>query len=228
MFVRFREAGRWLQISLVETRRVDGKVQYGHVAYLGSISTPPSIAERIVFWQNLHARLGKLANRVVDPGPIMASVHARIPMVTPDEQRALQLANTEADAAFWKGLEAVHQGMVDDHKGLIATAESAIAAGTDAASAAGNAAAAKERAERIRAGEDVPGGLGKPHTREDCERILREAGWTDADIRRAVRLAEIPEHVMQNLFKMLHAARSRAEDAALRHRRLVEARDESA
>jgi hypothetical protein len=37
MFVRFRETGRRLQCSLIETRRVDGKVRHEHIASLGSI-----------------------------------------------------------------------------------------------------------------------------------------------------------------------------------------------
>jgi hypothetical protein len=32
-------------------------------------------------------------------------------------------------------------------------------------------------------GETPSGGLGKPMTREDYERILKDAGWTAADIR---------------------------------------------
>ena len=66
MFVRFRQAGHKLQASLIETRRVDGKVRHEHIAGLGSIILPPSVTERITFWQRLHDRLAKLANRV-DP-----------------------------------------------------------------------------------------------------------------------------------------------------------------
>jgi hypothetical protein len=50
----------------------------------------------------LHERLGKLGNRV-DPttqGKILGDVHARIPMVTLDEQHALKLENTEATSDF--------------------------------------------------------------------------------------------------------------------------------
>ena len=48
-----------LQLSLIETRRCDGKVRHEHIASLGS-----SVAERIAFWTRLHERLAKLANRV--------------------------------------------------------------------------------------------------------------------------------------------------------------------
>jgi hypothetical protein len=36
-----------VQCSLIETRRVDGKLQQEHVASLGTIEIPPSIADRI-------------------------------------------------------------------------------------------------------------------------------------------------------------------------------------
>ena len=37
MFVRFRQTAYRLQVSLVETRRAEGKVKHEHVASLGSI-----------------------------------------------------------------------------------------------------------------------------------------------------------------------------------------------
>jgi hypothetical protein len=49
-----------VQCSPIETRRVDGKVRHEHVASLGTIEIPPSIAERIAFWGELHRRLGKV------------------------------------------------------------------------------------------------------------------------------------------------------------------------
>jgi hypothetical protein len=50
MFVRFRQSGRRLQLSLVETQRFGGKVRHEHVASLGSIIVPPSVVDRIAFW----------------------------------------------------------------------------------------------------------------------------------------------------------------------------------
>jgi hypothetical protein len=41
MLVRFRETAAGLQGSLVETRRIDGKVRYEHVASLGSVPASP-------------------------------------------------------------------------------------------------------------------------------------------------------------------------------------------
>src|SRR5215510_1726404 len=57
MFARFRRTRHRLQVSLVETRRVGGKVRHEHVAGLGSIETPPSVDARLAFWVRLHQRL---------------------------------------------------------------------------------------------------------------------------------------------------------------------------
>jgi hypothetical protein len=187
MFVRFRQSDRRLQVSVVETRRTDGKVRHEHIAGLGSVDIPPSVRERLVFWGRLPDRLARLGNRVnaADQAKIYGAIHGRVPMVTIEEQQALKLDNAEADERFWSGLHGAHQEQADGQKQLAAKAERA-AAGNQvaAAKAAGNAAAAKDRAERIRKGEDVPGGLGKPLTREDMVRMLREKfGWTASDFR---------------------------------------------
>jgi tripartite-type tricarboxylate transporter receptor subunit TctC len=52
--------------------------------------TPPSVAARIEFWRGLHERLAQLSNRLdaETRGKVMVAVHARVPMVTPEEQRA--------------------------------------------------------------------------------------------------------------------------------------------
>jgi hypothetical protein len=66
MFVRFRQTKHRLQLSLVETRRIDGRVLHEHIASLGSIENPPTVRARTAFWQRLHERLAKLSNRI-DP-----------------------------------------------------------------------------------------------------------------------------------------------------------------
>ena len=55
--VHFRETPYGLAMSLVESRRENGKVRHEHLASLGSIETPPSVAARIEFWRRLHERL---------------------------------------------------------------------------------------------------------------------------------------------------------------------------
>jgi hypothetical protein len=115
MFVRFRQTRYRLQLSIVETHRVDGRVWHEHIASLGSIEMPPSVADRVAFWQRVSDRLAKLSNRI-DPmmqGKLRGDIHARIPVVTPDEQRALQLANAKADAETWGTLAEMHAGAVE-------------------------------------------------------------------------------------------------------------------
>lgn len=91
MFVRFRKQGRRLSANLTQTRRVAGKVHSEHVAALGSVDDPPSVRERFAFWAALPERLARLGNRLAasEQPKIYEALHARIPMVTPDDQRAI-------------------------------------------------------------------------------------------------------------------------------------------
>ena len=90
MLVHFRETPYGLAMSLVETRGENGKARHDYVASLGSVETPPSVTARIEFWRGLHERLDQLSNRLdaETRGKVIGAVHARVPMVTPDEQRA--------------------------------------------------------------------------------------------------------------------------------------------
>jgi hypothetical protein len=124
MFVRFRRRRTRLLVSLVATRRVDGKPRAEHIASLGSIAQPADVIDRARFWQALHARLAALANRLPDPTPAYAAIQARIPLPTPDEQRAAMLEAAEADAKLWESLRDMHQSTADDHKRLASTGQS--------------------------------------------------------------------------------------------------------
>jgi hypothetical protein len=90
MFVHFRETPYGLAMSLVETRRENGKVRHEHVASLGSIETPPSVAARTEFWRGFQDRLAQLSSRLdaETRGKVIGAVHSRVPMVMPEEQRA--------------------------------------------------------------------------------------------------------------------------------------------
>jgi hypothetical protein len=90
MFVRFRTTGRGLQVSILETRRAAGKVTSEHIASLGSIVVPMTMAQRQAFWAHLRDRLASFSSRIGadDQAKIRNSVHARIPMVMPDEANA--------------------------------------------------------------------------------------------------------------------------------------------
>ena len=86
------------------------------------------------------------------------------------------------------------------------------------ATAAEHRDAAKDRRERLERGEDVPGGFGKPFTREDAERILREAG---IDFQHCSDVAELSKlmgfaPLCDELFAVGDGARARAEKAVIR------------
>jgi hypothetical protein len=166
----------------------------------------------------LHERLGMLSNRIdaTTQGKILGEVHARIPMVTINELRALQLENAEADAKLWEDLRDMNRASLEDNKSLATTVERAIAGFQAGAEMAGaKVDAAKERVARIKRGEDVSGGLGKPPT--DFERILREAGWTRKDIERADIVHTISQlGGFEELLEEINAAHQQAEPAAVR------------
>src|SRR6516164_2480770 len=158
MFVRFRQSDNRLRLSLVETRRQAGKVVHEHVASLGAIIMPPAVADRITFWQKLHERLARLANRIdaETQGKILGAVHDRVPIVTIEEIRALQLENTEADERFWSQLQDMNETAAADHTVLRTDIDNKIAAfQAGAAEAKAGANAAKNRAAQLKKGEDV-------------------------------------------------------------------------
>ena len=88
---------------------------------LGTVDAPPSVPERFVFWRCLRERMAKLGNRIdaATQAKLLADIHARIPMVTPDDLQALQLANAKAEAQVWDAITNVHAGTVEGHKGLV-------------------------------------------------------------------------------------------------------------
>jgi hypothetical protein len=130
----------------------------------------------------------------------------------------LQLRNAEADEQFWTNIHDMHAGTVEDHKGLAATAERKVAEGeAEMAKAASHRDAAKDRRERLQRGEDVPGGLGKPLTREDAERFMREAGMTMSDIQHCGQVHDVSEAIgFETLMKAIHDATHRAERNVVR------------
>jgi hypothetical protein len=198
MFARFRRVESHLQarlqVTVAESRRVAGRVRVEHIVALGSVGEPATIAERVAFWGNLHRRLDALSNRIGedDRAKIIGAIYARIPMVTVDEQRALQRENAETDERLWSGLQDMNAEMAEGNKALAATASrKAAEAAAQAKDAAEKAAVAKERLDRLAKGEDVPGGLGKPFTWEDARKIMKGAGLTDDDIRFSAELARL-------------------------------------
>jgi hypothetical protein len=201
MFVRFRHQGRRLQPSLMQTRRHDGKVRSEHIASLGSVDADVSVRERLAFWAALPGRLDRLGNRVGpdEHGKIYGALHARIPMVTPQEQRAVQEENAKDDERFWDAMRDIGASSVEGHKALIARAETKIAEETPrVADAAEKVEAAKSRLEKLRRGESVSGGLGKKF---DVVAAMKAAGWTPSMLRRSRLLASLTAAEFESLLE---------------------------
>jgi hypothetical protein len=80
-----------------------------------------SVRERGWFWDALHDRLSRLANRIDAEarGKIMGAVHARIPMLTVDEREALPKWEAEEELEAWQSL---HTGMTEHATDLLETA----------------------------------------------------------------------------------------------------------
>lgn len=83
-------------------------------------------------------------------------------MVTPDEQRALQLENAKADSDRWATIRDLNASTAADHEHVAAKANEVITKGkAQAADADSEVKAAQGRIEAIQRGETVEGGLGK-------------------------------------------------------------------
>ena len=62
-----------------------------------------------------------------DEPKIRGALHSRIPMVTPDEQRAVQAENFKDDEHFWDTMRDLNASHIDGHKAQIALAEAKVA-----------------------------------------------------------------------------------------------------
>ena len=188
-----------------------------------------SVRERLAFWAKLPERFARLGNRVGpdDQAKFYPALHARIPMVTLDEQRAIQEANAEVDERFWETMRDMWTASVEEHKAPISRAETTIAKeGPRVAEAGERAQAAKDRPERIRRGESVPGGLGKPF---DVRAALKAAGFTERDQTRCELLASLTEAEMKQARAKTCAEVVDAADRAIEReaRRIIRARREA-
>jgi hypothetical protein len=121
MFARFKATPSRLQVSLRESRRVAGTVKSEHIASLGAIALPMTVAGRVAYWTALHERLAKLANRIGEEhGKILGAVHARIPMVTAEERDAERQRQIEAEIAEWRWIEAFYGRIIAQDERRIA------------------------------------------------------------------------------------------------------------
>ena len=156
MIARFRQTAAGLQCSLVETRRIDGKVRHEIVASLGSVPASPSVADRIAFWRRIYETLSELANRIdaETQGKIISAVHSRIPIVTPDEQRVTRARPLPRSA----------QKARRNHEGSERPQSSP--------KPAGHAELANDRITQTELGENIESGVGRPTTVEEFRTIL--------------------------------------------------------
>jgi hypothetical protein len=135
-------------------------------------------------------------------------------MVTGDERRALQLEHAESNERFWSSLREMNEETAKDWQGHVAKTERTIAENKEAAANAKNhATAARDRITRLKNGEDVLGGLGKP---VDMENTLAAAGWSKSDLRHSQRVHAVYElGAEEEYLKELSKGARRREKAAV-------------
>jgi hypothetical protein len=183
VFIRFRNRGRQLRLTIVESHREGSKTRSHVVATLPSIPDPWDTPDRLTFWRRLHERFATLGNRVdaATAAKLIAAIHARVPMPVADDQVAHKLTVARHDADVFGSVAEGVSEMIEGKRAMIAQLQADIAeldSARDQCDA--GAASAQDRIERLERGEDVPGGLGKPVDPED---VLRRAGFGDADLR---------------------------------------------
>ena len=224
MFVRFRLQGNRLQASLAQSRRVGGTVRAEHVGALGFVDASVSVRARLAFWAKLPGRLAALGNRLGadEHSKIYAALHGRIPMVTAEDQRAVQEENFRDDERFWEMMRDSSTGVVDGHRKTIAASTAALANAEPArAEAEENVKAAKDRLDRLRQGETVSGGLGN---RLDFEAELKAAGFTSRQLRRMRLLGSLTKTEFEQMAAAVHRADATSMVAEREARRIIRAR----
>ena len=169
-----------------------------HIGTLGSVDAAVSVRERIAFWAKLPGRLASLGNRV---GPdehakLYAAIHARIPMVTSDEQRDIQEENAKDEESFWGAMRDINAATAEDRKRLVASADAKLKEHElAAADAADRYETAKERLAKLKEGESVAGGLGK---KLDVVAMMKALGFTPRRMKQM--------RLMASLSRKLHGA----------------------
>jgi hypothetical protein len=134
----------------------------------------------------------------------MGAVHARIPMVIPDEVRALQLENAEAVERQWSALQVMAQERLAGHKELQVMIDREIAQDEIAApDIDSNVSRARDRIARLKAGESVAG-IDKPLT-------PTELGFGRATIRHMMHLAEIGDAGFEEFVAEVHKRKEKVE-----------------
>jgi hypothetical protein len=194
MFVRFRERHGRLLVSLVETRRVAGKVRQEYIADFGAIDMPPSARDRQTYWPKVHERISRLSNRIPSDqvGAIIGAIHARVPMVSVDEVPAINKDGAEKNLKWWQTHQAWCDEQVELHKLMKADVERKVEMWSE------QAARSRAGVERAQAAIDDPTKPPPPElTRKEMIRILRAAGMTKQDMHRARKVAAMSEEELE-------------------------------
>lgn len=193
MFVRFRLVrSRRLEASLIETRRLDGKVKHLHVAALGSVPHPASGADRWWFWRGANERLGRLSNRLdaAEEAAIRQALHDRIPIVTSDELAALNVAAATDALASAEARHRQTEKTIVARRALLEATRAALAEDErTAAREVEEISVAKARLEKAQRGEICL----DPPRRWTIKEIMAQTGMTRRQVRRANDLAAMPE-----------------------------------
>lgn len=225
MYVRFRRQGNRLQASLAQSRRAAGKVHGEHIGALGSVDAEVSLRSRVAFWAKIHDRLAALGNRIGADGhaKILGALHGRIPMVTPENIRAVQEESLADDERFWDSMRDMNASHIEGLKGHIALAESKIAAmEPEVARAAEKVEAARSKREKLKRGEAVAGWLEKRQI--DLGAILKAAGFTPRDFRRIRLTGSLSKAEFETALANTHAAEAADKAFEREARRIIRAR----
>ena len=115
-FGRYGEGDiRWMAV-LAETKRVDGKPQQRHIAYLGGItdSAMKIDAQRCHFWDHVSARLDALGNQITptDRKKVEAAIAKKVPRPTPAQYK--DAARHSARLLGWEWLSEPQRAALQD------------------------------------------------------------------------------------------------------------------
>jgi hypothetical protein len=129
------------------------------LSFNGSVPASPRVADRITLWRRVYETLAELSNRIdaETQGKIISAVHFRIPIVTPDEQRATRVRSLPRGPQ-----KASRNDEVDER--LTSEAE--------VGKAAEHAEIGKEPIRQAERGKNVESGLARPKTVEEFRTIL--------------------------------------------------------
>ena len=110
---------RWTAV-VAETRRVNGKPQQRHVAYLGSItdSAMKIDVQRCHFWDQISARLDALGNQVraTDRNKLEAAIADKVPRLTPAQYK--EAARRSARLIGWEWITEPQRAALQDEAEL--------------------------------------------------------------------------------------------------------------